>query len=378
MPILLTGVFLTIFGVLAIFSVSIHDSFALGLRWIAQWRWEWDPSNYFYFFRQLRNIAAWLLVAWFVYLIPIKFFQNSRNIIIIFILLFLFQLLVFVPGVGIVLNGARWWISIPGLSTLQPAEFFKIGYVLFLSSWLIRKYKMTNTKQFFINFLVVNACMFFVFLLIPDMGTVLVMALAWLVMCRYAGAKFKYIALITVGGVLAALGWALIASSISPRFTYITNRFTYFIRSDIDPQKRGIWRQNHQALIAIGWWWLLGQWYGKWLQKFGFIPEAQGDFIFSAFAEEIGFIGNMLLLGLYFYLCWYFLTHLPLVRDEYSKLIGVGIVSLIIMQVFVNIGVNLKIMPNTGITLPFISYGWSAIMVNMIQVILLYKILKQK
>jgi len=378
MPIIITWVLLLIFGILAIFSVSIHDSFALGLRWIAQWRWEWDPSNYFYFFRQLRNIVVWLIMAGVVYLIPIKFFQNNRNIVIIFAWLILFQLLVFIPGIGVVYNGARWWISIPGISTLQPAEFFKIGYVLFLSSWLIRKYKMTNTKEFFINFLVVNFVIFLIFLFIPDLWTVLVLWLAGLAMCRYAGAKFKYIALIVVWGMLAALWWALIASSISPKFTYITNRFTYFIRPDIDPQKRGIWRQNHQALIAIGWGWLFGQWYGKWLQKFWFIPEAQWDFIFSAFSEEVWFVGNMLLLWLYFYLCWYFLTHLPLVRDEYSRLIGIGIISLIIMQMFVNIGVNLKILPNTGLTLPFISYGWSAIMVNMIQIVLLYKILKQK
>jgi len=378
MPIIIVWALLLIFGILAIFSVSIHDSFALGLRGIAQWRREGEPSNYFYFFRQLRNVWVGIVVAFLVYLIPIKFFQNNRNIIIIFVIFLLFQLLVFVPWIWIVLNGARWWIHIPWLTTLQPAEFFKIGYVLFLSSWLIRKYKTVNTKNFFINFIVVNACVFFVFLLIPDLGTVLVMALAWLVMCWYAWAKFKYILLITIGWMLAAIGWALIASSISPKFTYVTNRFMYFFKSDIDPQKRGIWWQNEQALIAIWWGWFRWQWYGKWLQKFGFIPEAQGDFIFSAFSEEIGFVGNILLLWLYFYLCRYVLTHLALVRDEYSRLIGVGLISLLMMQAFVNIGVNLKILPNTWITLPFISYGWSAIMINMIQIVLLYKILKQK
>ncbi len=378
MPIIIVWILLLIFGLLAIFSVSIHDSFALGLRGIAQWRREGDPSNYFYFIRQIRNVAVGLVMSGIIYFIPIKFFQNNRNIIIIFVILILFQLLVFVPWIGVVFNWARWWISIPWLSTLQPSEFFKIGYVLFLASWLIRKYKMANTKEFFINFLVVNFVIFLAFLFIPDLGTVLVLWLAWLVMCRYAGAKFKYIALITIWGIFCAVSAALLASAISPKFTYITNRFTYFIRSDIDPQKRGIWWQNQQALIAIWWWWFWGQWYGKWLQKFGFIPEAQWDFIFSAFSEEIGFIGNIALLFLYFYLCRYFLSHLPLVRDEYSKLIGVGIISLIIMQMFVNIGVNLKILPNTWLTLPFISYGWSAIMVNMVQIILLYKILKQK
>lgn len=165
---------------------------------------------------------------------------------------------------------------------------------------------------------------------------------------------------------------------VSERFSYIQKRFTYFISSNIDPQAREIWWQNQQALLAIGWWWLFGKWYGKWLQKFGFIPEAQSDFIFAAFSEEIGFAGNMLLLAMYLYIAYYFLTHLRNVKDEHKKIIGIGILSLILVQAFVNIWVNLKILPNTGLTLPFISYWWTALMVNFMEIVLLYKILKNK
>lgn len=91
------------------------------------------------------------------------------------------------------------------------------------------------------------------------------------------------------------------------------------------------------------------------MQKFGFIPEAQSDFIFAAFSEEIGFFGNLLLIALYVYIGYYFMTHLRYVKDEHKKIIGIGILSLILIQAFVNIGVNLKILPNTGLTLPFIS-----------------------
>lgn len=378
MPILIVGALLLFFGILAMFSVSIYDSFALGLRSIANGNVDVDPTNYFYFFKQLRNIVIGLCMALVVYKIPIKLFQRDKTIYIIFWLFVILQLLVFVPGIWVVYNGARWWINVAWITTLQPAEFFKLWYVLFLSSRLIRRYKMANTKQFFVNFLVVNAILFFWFLLIPDLWTVLVLWLVWLAMCRYAGAKFKYIALIAIWWIVTALSAALMASAISPKFNYITDRFTFFIRSDVDPQNRWIWWQNQQALIAVWWWWFWWQWYGKWLQKFGYIPEAQSDFIFSAFSEEIWFVGNMALLFMYFYLCWYFLKHLPLIRDEYSKLIGVGIISLIIIQMFVNLGVNLKMLPNTGLTLPFVSYGWTAIMVNMIEIIILYKILKQK
>ncbi|MEI7478527.1 MAG: FtsW/RodA/SpoVE family cell cycle protein [bacterium] len=91
------------------------------------------------------------------------------------------------------------------------------------------------------------------------------------------------------------------------------------------------------------------------MQKFGYIPEAQSDFIFAAFSEEIGFLGNMVLLAMYFYLAYTFLRLLPQVRDEYTKIFGVGLISLIMIQMFVNIGVNIKIVPLTGLTLPFVS-----------------------
>lgn len=91
-----------------------------------------DPSNYFYFFRQIRNIGVAVIVAGITYAIPIKFFQNQKNVTIIAILLMVLQLLVFVPGIGIVLNGSRGWIDIPFLPSIQPAEFFKLGYILFL------------------------------------------------------------------------------------------------------------------------------------------------------------------------------------------------------------------------------------------------------
>ncbi len=313
-----------------------------------------------------------------VYAIPIKFFQSNKNITIIAILLMVLQISVFIPGIGIVLNGARWWIEIPLLPSIQPAEFFKLGYVLFLWWWLIRKREKVNTKDFFVSFIILNALLFGVFLLIPDLGTVMILGIVGLIMCRYAGAKIKYILWILFGGLISWLVVGSIAGMVSERFSYIQKRFTYFLSSDIDPQARQIWWQNQQALLAIGGWWLFGKWYGKWLQKFGFIPEAQSDFIFSAFSEEIGFVGNMLLLSLYIYIAYYFLTNLRNVKDEHKKVIGIGILSLILVQAFVNIWVNIKILPNTWLTLPFISAWGTALMVNFMEIVLLYKILKNK
>jgi cell division protein FtsW len=377
MPIIITGILLVIFGLLAIFSVSIHESFTLALKGIAQWRRQGDPSNYFYFNRQIRNLVIGVVMAIFTYYMPTKRLQNKGFVAIVFGLIVLLQLAVFIPGIGLVLNGARWWINLWWLTTIQPAEFFKLWYVLFLGSWLMRKSSQINTPWFYWKFIILNAICLSIFLLIPDLGTALILWIVGLIMYRYAGASFKLIASIAWAGIGIGLSAGLFLSVISPKFDYIKDRFTYFLSSDVDPQSRQIWRQNEQALIAIGWWWFRWQWYGKWLQKFGYIPEAQSDFIFAAFSEEIGFLGNGVLLALYFYLCRYTLTHLSYSREQYSKLMGVGIISLIIIQMFVNIGVNLKILPNTWLTLPFISYGGTAIMVNLIEIVILYKIVKK-
>jgi len=378
MPLIIVWIILTVFGLLSIYSVSIHESFTLTLTLIANGDRSGDPSNYFYFFRQIRNIGMALIMAGITYAVPIKFFQNNKNITIIAVILMALQIAVFIPGIGIVLNGARGWIDLPGLPNIQPAEFFKLGYVLFLGWWLIRKRDKVNTREFFVSFIVLNAIFFLLFLLVPDLGTVMILGIVGLIMCRYAWAKIKYIIRIMLWWLLWWLFMGSIAGMVSERFSYIQKRFTYFLSSDVDPQARQIWRQNQQALLAIGGGGLLGKWYGKWLQKFGFIPEAQSDFVFAAFSEEIGFVGNMFLLWLYLYIAYYFLTHLRNIKDDHKKIIGIGILSLIMIQAFVNIWVNVKILPNTWLTLPFISYGWTALMVNFMEIVLLYKILKNK
>jgi len=378
MPILIIGWLLVVFWILAVYSVSIHESFTLTLSLLAKWLWSGEPSNYFYFLRQLRNVFIALIAAGIFYYIPISFFQKSKNIIIIFSAFMLLQLAVFIPGIGVTLNGAKWWINMPLLWSMQPAEFFKLWYVLFLAWWLIRKRNRINQKEFYISFIILNAVFFLVFLLIPDLGTVLILGLVGMILCRYAWSKIKYVLMIVFGGLIAWLLVWSIAGMVSPRFAYIQKRFTYFLSSEVDPQNRQVWWQNQQALIAVWWWWLFWKWYGKGLQKFWFIPEAQSDFVFAAFSEEIGFAWNMALLSLYFFLAYYFLSRLRHVRDEYGKMIWVGIISLIIVQVFVNIWVNIKIMPNTWLTLPFISYGWTALMVNLLEIVFLYKILKNK
>lgn len=378
MPIIICGILLIIYGIFAIYSVSIHESFTLTLKLISQGNRSGDPSNYFYFLRQIKNIIIGIVMGTGIYLLPLRFFQKNKNIIIIGVIMMILQLAVFIPGLGITLNWARWWIDIPILWSLQPAEFFKLWYVLFFSSWLMRKRTIINTKQFFVNFIVINIFLLSVFLLIPDLWTLLILCIIALILCRYSGAKMKYISLMVIGGLTLWLVGGSIAGLASDKFDYIQKRFTYFLNTNVDPESRDVWRQNQQALIAIGWGGITGKWYGKWLQKFGYIPEAQSDFIFAAYSEELGMVGDIFLLAIYLFLAYFFISKLPQIKNEYNKMIGVWIISLIIIQAFVNIWVNLRMLPNTWLTLPFISYWWTAMMVNIIEIILLYKIIKDK
>ena len=162
---------------------------------------------------------------------------------------------------------------------------------------------------------------------------------------------------------------------------YALTRLKTFFTTDEEAKKeisKKDGRQNQQGIIAIGGGGFRGQGYGKGLQKMGQLPEAYSDMIFAAFSEEIGFVGNMLLFALYIGLFFTVLKQLDHVRDPQLKTLAVGIISLIIVQVFVHVGVNLEILPNTGLTLPFISHGGTALMINLIELTLLYKILRGK
>jgi len=147
------------------------------------------------------------------------------------------------------------------------------------------------------------------------------------------------------------------------------------LNPSIDKTEQWIGYQTQQWLIWIWAGWFIWKWYGKWLQKFGFIPEAQSDFIFAAFSEEIWFLWNTILFALYFALAYFTIKRLPYVKDKYYQYLSVWILSLILWQVFVNVWVNIKIIPLTWLTLPFVSYGGTALMVNVIEITLLYKIL---
>lgn len=340
-------------------------------------------NNYALFFNQIRSLIVALLVALIVFLLPIWAFQNTRFVYFLFFASVALQLLVFIPIFQVKNGISAGWIDfwIPGIPNIQPAEVLKLAYILFMSHRLLRKKDEIDDRSFLIKFGVINALMFVIFLAIPDFGTLIILVITVSLMARYAGLKARKIwllAIIAIGVAFFSSGMLML---INPNYNYVQQRLVSFFDrnpdSVADRKLKEDW-QIEQALIAVwggGFW---GQGYGKGLQKMGYLPEAYSDFIFAAFAEEIWFLWNMLLLALYAGIFFYVLRRLPKIRDPYSRVIAVGVLSLIMVQAFVNMGVNLRILPNTGLTLPFVSHGGTALMINFVELMLLYKILQNK
>jgi len=374
MPLLINWILLLLFWLLAVYSTSVYESFIMTAKSVNFV----EPTNYYYFQQQIKAIIYTIVLIALLRKFPIKSLKNHKFAWAIMIITFIFQCLVFTK-LWDSYNWARWWLNIPHIPSIQPSEFFKLAYVIFLASRLTRKKESMNSPQFLLTFIILSALLYFVFLLIPDFWTVLIIWATALVMVWYSWLKLKKtLAILWIWLWAWLIAW-LTLWLVNEKFDYITKRFEYFFTLDkekIQSEREITWWQTTQALIAIGWWGLFGNGYGNGLQKYSNLPEAYCDFIFAAFSEEIWFIWNLFLIGLYIWMFWYVLKHLQKVQDPQLKLIWVWIISLIIIQTFVNMWVNVQIIPTTWITLPFVSAGWSSLMVNCIELLLLYKILK--
>ena len=379
MPLLINWILLLIFWLLAVYSTSVYESFTMSLSSINRWFTTFtEPTNYYYFYQQIKALIYIAVLFVILRKFPVKSLKNHKVAWILMFWTFIFQCLVFTP-LWDSYNWARWWLNIPHIPSIQPSEFFKLAYVIFLASWLMRKKENMDSPQFLLIFIVLNAILFFIFLLIPDFWTVLIIWATALIMVRFSWLKLKKtLAILWIWLWAWVIAW-LTLWLVSNKFSYITKRFEYFFTTDkdkIEEERERTWWQTTQALIAIWWWGFMWNWYWNWLQKYSNLPEAYCDFIFAAFSEEIWFIWNLFLIALYVWMFWYVLKHLQKVNDPHLKLIWVWIISLIIIQTFVNIWVNVQIIPTTWITLPFVSAWWSSLMVNCVELLLLYKILK--
>lgn len=275
----------------------------------------------------------------------------------IFIASLALTLAVFIPFIGFSSGGATRWLSL-GPVSLQPAEVLKIGTILYLATYLANaRARIGEIKTGLLAFMLILGAPAVVLLLQPDTSTLVVIAAAGSAMFFAAGARWRDIGILALAAVIA-LG-ALVAAR-----PYVLDRITTFINPSSDQLDSGY--QIRQSLIAVGSGKIVGRGFGQSVQKFGYLPEPIGDSVFAVAAEEFGFLGSSLILALF--VAFVLRSFWVAVRapDYFGGLVVIGITMLVAVQAFINIASMLGVIPLTGLPLPFISHGGTAMFVMLV------------
>ena len=308
----------------------------------------------YYFVRQLLFALCGVGVMFFCSRLPMSFYRKMSGPVLIAAVGFL--ALVLVPGIGTKVNGARRWINL-GFTTFQPSEIAKIGVILCFSSMICqRKHEMQDIKKGLLPFALILVGIAALLVMEPHFSATIIILAIGLVMLFVGGAKLIWF-LIGGGTAVGLLTVAFFAVD------YVRSRVMSWLDPFADPSGDG-W-QVVQSLYSIGSGGVLGLGLGNSRQKYLYLPEEHNDFIFSVVCEELGFIGAVLILCLFAMLIlrgYWLSIH---ARDRYSFLVGTGITTLLALQVILNVAVCTNSLPCTGISLPFFSYGGTALLLQM-------------
>jgi cell division protein FtsW len=314
-----------------------------------------DP---FYFAKRQVLFAALgvFLMFWVANLNPEQFRRWATPALI---LCFVLLIVVLIPGVGILRNGARSWLGI-GAFSIQPSEFTKLALIAFLADRFSRPdYFLDRFTQGFLPGIGVIFAAFGLIMLQPDLGTGTVLVGTGLVLLFAAGARMKHLAGFGMLGVAGFVGLVLAAP-------YRIRRIIAFLDPWQDPKGAGY--HLIQSLFAIGPGGLLGLGLGMSRQKHLYLPEPHTDFIFSILAEELGFLGAAAVVILFGVLVWRGLRVALGAPNLFQGLVAAGVTAMILIQAAINIGVVTGTFPVTGITLPFLSYGGSSLTITLVAV----------
>ncbi|MET3698078.1 spore cortex peptidoglycan biosynthesis regulator SpoVE [Bacillus oleivorans] len=338
--------FLLILVTLTLLAVGLIMVYSASAVW-AEYKF-----NDSFFFAKRQLLFAGVGVAAMFFIMNIDYWNWRSWAKILVIVCFVLLIAVLIPGVGMVRNGSRSWIGV-GAFSIQPSEFMKFAMIVFLAKFLTdRQRYITTFKQGLAPSLGLVFLAFALIMLQPDLGTGTVMVGTCVVMIFIAGARIRHFIFL---GLIGLAGFvALIASA-----PYRIQRITSFLDPWSDPLGSGF--QIIQSLYAIGPGGLFGLGLGQSRQKFFYLPEPQTDFIFAIISEELGFIGGSFVILLFALLLWRGMRIALGAQDLYGSFLAVGIIAMIAIQVMINIGVVTGMMPVTGITLPFLSYGGSSL-----------------
>ena len=357
---------LMIFGMIMISSVSVYSSYRVTELMAKMWKID-EPYNYFYVIRNITHVLISLVILGIVSKVSYKLFEKYIKPIAGVIVFMLFYVLL----KWMTIKWASWWINIPGLPfTIQPTEFLKFWIIIFLAAYLkANKHKMYDFHKWFLPFAWI---IWFVTLLVwlqPDFWTLMIILPVSAIIYFVSGSNIKYLSIVWILWVF--LIWSVYLywdydkktwKSLN-KLWYVTKRIDNFLADNKTAiANKTINYQTEQGLIAIwsggfGWLWFWGS-----IQKFWYLPEVQWDFIFSVIVEELGFIWAFILVNLYLYIAYRWFYIASRVDDLFAKYSVIWISSWILIQAFINIWVNLNIVPLTWVTLPFISYWGSSLL----------------
>lgn len=365
---------LIVLGIIVLSSIS--GSFSLE---------RYGTPYYFLNHQVLYGLLPGIILAFLAFrtsLVKVRKYAHILLIANIFLML-----LVFMPVIGASFGGATRWLDF-GLFSVQPSEFLKVTFILYLAAWLtkgrdidvvssnkgkwqkkLRKINLSSLthglNDRFLPFLAIIGLISLFLILQPDVSTLSIIALVGILVYFSAGGSILH----SLSAILAGFGFLLLLIKIAP---YRFNRLLVFLNPETDPM--GIGYQVKQALIAVGSGGISGLGLGMSVQKAGFLPQPMSDAVFAVFAEETGIIGSLILIILFLAFLWRGIEISKKVQDRFLRLTALGITLWITIQALTNIGAIVGVLPLTGIPLPFISYGGSAIISELIGVGILLNI----
>jgi len=355
------------YDLLLIISVVIISLFGLVMITSASYVWaeyKWnDPYKY------LKAQGMFLILGYFLMFtianIPYTKYLNKANLI--FGICLILMILVLIPGIGTIRNGSRSWFGI-GSFGIQPSEFCKLGLIIFTSKYLSKnKKELKDIKKGVLPILLVLGLVFILIMLQPDFGTGVVIVMSIVILLFVSGVKMNFFVKIGALGLIGVVGLIIIAP-------YRLQRILSFLDPWSDPLGSGF--QIIQSLYAIGPGGLLGLGLGNSIQKHFYLPEPQTDFIFSIISEEFGFMGVLIVSILFITIITRGFKIAMNAQDYFSKYLAFGITFGLAFQTLLNLMVVVGLIPVTGVTLPFLSYGGSSLLISCISIGILLNISK--
>ena len=343
-----------LFGLLMIYSSSFIWS-----------EYKFGTSFHYFIYQGIFIIISIILMVILSKLDYHLLYKHATKLLIISLILLI---LVLIPGIGIIRNGSRSWFGIGGLG-IQPSEFAKLSLIIFVSKYLSKSDKyIKDYKKGVIPILGILLLIFGLIMLEPDFGTGMIIVVSIIVLLFVSGVNMKFFLILGGVGIIGIIILVMIAP-------YRMDRITSFLNPWSDPLGTGF--QIIQSLYAIGPGGLLGMGLFNSRQKHFYLPEPQTDFIFSIISEELGVLGVIIVITLFGILLYQGIKISLKCEDKFGKYLSFGLIFQIIFQTILNLSVVIGLIPVTGVTLPFLSYGGSSLLISSISIGIMLSISKK-